>query len=400
MRLPKSLSAISKSSFMKKVIQGTFWLTFGSIMAKGLTALAYLVLARILTVSEYGEYGMVKSTIDNFLIFATMGVGLTATKYISELKDKNKEKASNIMGASLVAVFGLSFIVFLVLVLFSEQIASTVLENTALTMPLVLAGGVLLFISVSGVVNGALLGLQNYKMISVINILQGVLLFGLLCLGGYFYGVVGAVAGNLVAMMIVCAASFFLLKSSVRKFDLSISLRNFKESIRSIYKFAIPASMGMLIVAPTIWILNTLLVNTPNGYRELGVYSAVLVFSLAIRTVNTSLSNALLPMFLDKDMEVTPKKEFFNYHGAWIICLIISLPFILFPEIASVLLGQKYPEEDVVLILELSVLMTILFSAKQGFSRDLIRQDKMWLEFLSTAIFAATTFGWEPLVLQ
>ncbi|WP_432411022.1 oligosaccharide flippase family protein [Rasiella sp. SM2506] len=392
MKQKNKIQLVYKSQFVKKVVQGTFWLTFGSVMAKGLTALAYLVLARILTVSAYGEYGMVKSTIDNFLIFASMGVGLTATKYISELKDENKQKASNILGASLVAVFVLSLVVFLVLLFFSNTIATSILENPSLTMPLILAGGVLLFISVNGVVNGALLGLQRYRKISVINILQGFLLFGLLSLGGYFYGVVGAVGGNLIAMGIVCVISFFMLKSSVQKIDMSISLKKFKESLKTIYKFAIPASLGMLIVAPTIWILNTLLVNTTNGYTELGIYSAVLVFSLAIRTVNTSLSDALLPMFLDKNMEITPKKEFFNYHGAWIICLGISLPFILFPEIASYILGQDYPKREVVLILEMSVLMTLFLSVKQGLSRDLIKKNKMWLSVLSTGIFAATTF--------
>lgn len=373
------------------MVKGTFWLTFGSVMAKGLTALAYLVLARILTVSAYGEYGMVKSTIDNFLVFATMGVGLTATKYISELKDEDKQKASRILGASLIAVTLLSSVVFLVLLLFSNSLATSVLGNESLTIPLILAGAVLLFISVNGVVSGALLGLQSYRNMSVVNIVQGVLLFAFLCLGGYFFGMVGAVAGNLIAMVLVCFISLYILRSSLKVVTMKISLKNLKESLRTIYKFAIPASLGMLVVAPTIWILNTMLVNTPNGYTELGIYTAVLVFSLAIRTVNGSLSDALLPIFLSKDIEITPKKEFFNYHGAWILCLGISLPFIVFPEIATYILGEKYPKEAVILILELSIISTFLISFKQGIHRDLIKKNRMWLSVLSTGIFAVTT---------
>lgn len=390
MKLPSKFKSLQQSPFVKKVVQGTFWLTFGSIIAKGLTAIAYLVLARILTVSAYGEYGMVKSTIDNFLIFASMGVGLTATKYISELKDENKQKASDILGASLLAVAVLSSIIFLLLVFFSSTIATFILENASLTIPLILAGGVLLFISVNGVVNGALLGLQHYRKIAIINIVQGFLLFALLCLGGYYYGIVGAVGGNLIAMAIVCITSLFMLKASAHKVQMRISLKNFKESLKTIYKFAIPASLGMLVVAPTIWTLNTLLVNTPNGYTELGIYSAVLIFSLAIRTVNTALSDALLPMFLSKHMEITPKKEFFNYHGAWIICLGLSLPFIIFPEIVPYILGQKYPEDEVIIILELSILMTLFISFKQGLTRDLIKKNRMWLSVISTSIFAVT----------
>ena len=55
-------------------------------------------------------------------------------------------------------------------------------------------------------------------------------------------------------------------------------------------------------------------------------------------------------------------------------------------------MGQEYPKEDVILILEMSVLMTLFLSVKQGLSRDLIKKNKMWLSVLSTGIFAVTTF--------
>ncbi|MDX1461567.1 MAG: oligosaccharide flippase family protein [Marinirhabdus sp.] len=391
MNSSSNLSNSLKSPFVKKVLKGSFWLTLGSILSKGLVALAYLVLARILTVDAYGEYGMIKSTIDNFLIFASLGVGLTTTKYISELRKEYKEQASSILGTSLLVVGLLSLIVFLVLLLFSDYISSVILSNPTLETPLLLAGGVLIFVAMNGVILGAYLGMQEYRQVAIVNIIQGILLFGLLCAGGYYYGVVGAVLGNLLAMATVSLISFYILRKRVKRIGLKISIADFNSSLKTIYRFAIPASMGMILVAPSVWLLNTWLVNTPNGYYELGVYSAVMVFSMAIRTVNTSLSDTLLPIFLSNDTEYSAKKEFFNYHGPWLVCLAISMPLLLYPEMTLLFLGDKYPADSVIPITIISALMVLFIAPKQGISRDMIKKSRMWLTVLSTGIFVLTT---------
>ena len=102
--LKKRLNIEMLSPFAKKIIEGTFLLTIGTILSRVLLAIAYIILARILTTNEYGQYGMLKSTIDNFLIFASMGIGLTTTKYISEFKNTDKEVASSILGTALITV--------------------------------------------------------------------------------------------------------------------------------------------------------------------------------------------------------------------------------------------------------------------------------------------------------
>lgn len=390
MSLSQIKNKILSSSFIKKLLFGTFWMTFGTLMSRGLLALASIVLARVLTVKEYGEFGMVKSTIDNFLIFASMGIGLTTTKYMSELKDTDKTKASSMLGASLslVAILGIS--VALLICLFSNYISEAFLNNPELTIPLSIGGLTLIFIAINGTQMGALLGFQAYQKNSLSNILQGLFLFIGLVVGGYLYGVEGALLGNLIAIFLVSIVLQILLKKESNKLNIQVNLEDWKTNIKTIYKFAIPASLSTIIVAPTIWVLNSILVNQNNGYSELGLYSAVIIFSTAIQMFNGAISNVLLPIFLSKSEEKSPKKEFFNYFGSWIISIIIALPLIVFPEIVSLILGDKYETDKIVPILGMSIIATLVITNRAGVSRDLIVKNKMWLSVFSMGQWAIT----------
>tara|TARA_R100000306_G_C4379757_1_gene143621 strand:- start:3177 stop:4574 length:1398 start_codon:yes stop_codon:yes gene_type:complete len=366
-------------------------MTLGSLMSRGLLFIASIIIARILTVDEYGELGMVKSTMDNFLIFASMGIGLTTTKYTSELKDTQKDAASSIIGASLSLVLLLSLTVALTISFFSSFISIEILNNGNIELPLIIGGFTLVFIALNGTQMGALLGLQAYKKNSISNIVQGVFLFFGLCIGAYFGGVLGAITGNFIAIIIVTLFLQYLLRKEASKSELNINLKNWKLNTKKIYRFAIPASLSTIIVAPAIWILNSMLVNEPNGYKQLGLYSAIIIFSNAIQLFNGSISNVLLPLLLSKTEEITPKKEFFNYFGSWIISVFLSLPLLILPEIVSFILGANYNLDQVRPILMLSVLSTLIVTNRSGVSRDLIVQNKMWLSVFSMGQWAITT---------
>lgn len=381
----------SKSKFVKKILSGAFWLGLGTILSKFLLALAYIILARIVTAEEYGQYGMLKSTIDNFLIFASMGIGLTTTKYISENKNENPQTASGILGASQLLVLVLGFFVAIFLLVFSNQIAVRMLNSLEMQPLLVVVSFILVITSFNGVQLGALLGLQGYKAVSISNIAQGILLFIGITLGGYIAGVKGAIIGNLLALFCLSITIHFILKKESLKFNIKATLKNWKSHTKIIYKFAIPASLSTFITAPTIWILNTMLVRTPGGYEQLGIYSAVIVFSSAIQMLNGTLGNVLLPIFLSKETEITPKKEFINYFGAWYIAILVALPLLVFPEIVSLIIGDSYNKQVVLPVVSLSLISALIISYRQGISRDLIMKNKMWLSAGNTVQWSLTT---------
>ena len=69
----------------------SFWALFGNFIGKGLSLIAGIAVARFLGSEVYGEYGIIKSTLIMIAIFSSFGLGITATKFIAETKDKNPE---------------------------------------------------------------------------------------------------------------------------------------------------------------------------------------------------------------------------------------------------------------------------------------------------------------------
>ncbi len=379
---------LRKSEFASKVIGGTFFLTIGTVTSKLLMAIAYVILARILTPEEYGEYGMINSTVSNFIIFASLGIGLTTTKYISENKDSNSELASGILGTSLLTVLILGIITSSLLLIFNDFIALQILKSESIKPLLKYAAAILVLTAFNSTQIGALLGLQGYRATSISNISQGVLVTLGIIMGGYYGKTIGAVFGNLLALLCLSFVIQLLLRKENKKFGIKPKLNTWKGDLETIYKFALPASLSSLISSPAMWILYAMLVRTPEGYYQMGIYSAVLLFPNAIRMLNGSLNNVLLPIFLSKETSITAKKEFFNYFGAWIIAIVIGLPFITIPELVPFFVGPKYPKDIVVTVLGYAMVSTLIIALKQGISRDLILKNKMWLSVFSMGQWA------------
>jgi O-antigen/teichoic acid export membrane protein len=134
-----------------------------------------------------------------------------------------------------------------------------------------------------------------------------------------------------------------------------------------------------------------MLVNQPEGYAALGLYSAVLIFGMAIQLFNGAIGNALLPLLLSKSEATSPAKTFFNYFGPWFISIGMALPLLLWPELVSLVLGHKYPIEQVLPVLALVLLSTFIIANRGGIARELIVQNRMWLSVFSMGQWALST---------
>src|SRR5690606_7520498 len=84
------------TSLKKRILSHAFWLLISSILSKFLLLIGTMLVARILGKGEYGELGMIRTTIQMFVVFAGFGIGSTASKFIAENRDDNPEKTLDI----------------------------------------------------------------------------------------------------------------------------------------------------------------------------------------------------------------------------------------------------------------------------------------------------------------
>jgi O-antigen/teichoic acid export membrane protein len=82
-----------------RLASGVFWSTAGAVISRGLMLAAWVLVARMLGKTGYGELGMIQSTVGMFGVFAGFGLGLTATKHVAEFRRSNPDKVCWIMMA-------------------------------------------------------------------------------------------------------------------------------------------------------------------------------------------------------------------------------------------------------------------------------------------------------------
>jgi O-antigen/teichoic acid export membrane protein len=384
---------ILKNKFFHKIFKGSLWLTLGTFLSRFFFSLSFIILARMLTAEEYGEYGIIKSTIDSFLIFATAGLGITSTKFISEFRDN--ANLNYILGSifSLVSITGI--ITCFIIICGADFISVTFLHKPNLSLGLRIASLTLLFASYNAIQLGTLLGFKDFKGQTYINIIQGIVFFIFVVSLASFQRVNGAVLGMLLTMLCTVIFSSYRVWKIGEKNDIYVKLNLKKDNLKKILSFSLPTVASSLIVIPVFWILNVILVNQENGYRELGTYNAVYIIPSLVILMNNIIGNAILPYFLDKEEKNNNKYKFrrnqVNYLINWIVSIFISLILITYPEVISYILSENYPVDKIRIILIISMCSVILISHRQGIARNLILKNKMWLSVYSMFQFSITT---------
>ena len=104
-------------SLRARFARGSAWSLAGQLVAYVLGVVSSALVGRALGVDGYGELGMIQSTVGMFGLFAGMGLGVTNTKHVAELRNNDPARAGRIMGLSLLVsvVSGVAIVALLVL---------------------------------------------------------------------------------------------------------------------------------------------------------------------------------------------------------------------------------------------------------------------------------------------
>src|ERR1035438_1477658 len=87
---------VPAGSLRERFTYGVIWSLAGAVVSRGFLLAASVVCARFLGKEGFGALGMIQSTAGMFGIFAGLGLGLTATKYVSEFRRQDPMRAGRI----------------------------------------------------------------------------------------------------------------------------------------------------------------------------------------------------------------------------------------------------------------------------------------------------------------
>jgi O-antigen/teichoic acid export membrane protein len=287
---------IPEGSLQARFALGAFWSIAGSVISRGFTLVASIVCARLLGKMQFGELGMIQSTVGVFGLFAGLALGLTATKYVAEFRDRDPEKVGRILALSSLVAFFSSAAMALLLIFAAPFLAGKTLASPDLASPLALASGLVFFGALNGAQTGALAGFEAFRTIAAVNIFSGVTSFPLVVMGVWKWGVKGAVGGLVAAMALNWLFNNWAIRKECRRANIKYDFTNSYREMEILHKFSLPAFLASILVGPAWWICNAYLVRQPNGYSQLGVYAAADRWRLLILFVPTSVFGMIVPV--------------------------------------------------------------------------------------------------------
>lgn len=372
---------------------GAFWSFTGTALAKFLVLISGIFCARILGKQGYGEFGMVRSTISLFVTIGFAGLGLTATKYISEYRKTAKERIGSIVYLTNGFALFMGILITAIILLISPYLACDILDAPHLIDDL-RVGALLLFVTViNGAQVGVLSGFENFKAIALNTLWGSIAECSFMLLGAWFYGVFGAILGYGVGFAVLYTFNRISINRLLDIEGISVSRRNFnKTDLSLLYKFSLPAALSSMMVVPTYWIVRSMLVRH-NGFEELAVYEAADHWKIIILFIPSAISQVVLPILSsslgegkDKFWKILKMNIYLNAGVAFVLVLLVGgcSPLIMG------LYGNGYDDTCTLIILAIS---TIFNSIATVVGLSISSRAKMWTGATFNFLWALMVVG-------
>ncbi len=295
--LPRQvLTALPRNSIRGRFARGAFWSLAGSVASQALNFSASVATARLLGKVFFGELGMVRATVAMLGVFAGIGLGMTAGKHVAEFRTKDPTRAGRMIGLAASMTWITSSLMALLVLLMAPMMAGWVMNAPTLVVELRWACLLLLFSAVNGAQIGALSGLEDFRTISIVNVVQGLANLVLTVAGVLLMGLKGAVIGLGAAMAVTCLVTNLFLRRRCKAQGIHISLLGLRTEFTTLWKFSIPVFLSGIWILPVEWAMAALIVRQVGGFAEFGLFNGAKQYYAIILYLPSIISNTTMPI--------------------------------------------------------------------------------------------------------
>jgi O-antigen/teichoic acid export membrane protein len=376
-------------SLRGRFARGAVWSLIGAVISQGSMLAASIITARLLGRVVFGEYGIIQATVGMFGIFAGMGLGLTATKYVAELRVIDPGRAGRIIAIGTAVAIGTATIAAVVLLATAPWLAARTLNAPQLSADLRIATGVLFLNALSGMQTGVLAGFEAFRTIARVNLIRGVLTFPLAVSGVLLWNLHGAVMALVAATAVGWILNHFAIHAECRRNRVPISWERFWSERDILWRFSLPAFLCGAMTSPAMWVASSILVNQPHGYAEMGIFSAANQLRTAVAFLPSLFSQPLLSMLSNVgagNLRSFNKLLRANLLLSFGLSALISAPIILCSSWIMKAYGPDFLIGRPVLVL--LVVATVISSTAAVIGQAIASLDKMWWGFILNSVWA------------
>ncbi len=256
----------------KETFQNFIWRAMQIFSKEGITFIIFIITAKLLSPESFGTYIYVFSIILLLVTIGDFGISIATSKFVAEYLVDKKNEIRNIIGNSVIIGLLISLLVSILLILFGKIFFSQYYNYILFTIPLIF------LIPLVSIYDGVYRGLKNFKQLSIMSLITGILS---ILLSYYFikeYGIYGALLSQIFYYLFLQILLTFNLKTS-------INLQIKKDMLKTIlgYGFLIGiANIGYFLYTR----MDLIILGHYNYIDEIGYYEIInKIFQLLIMPV-------------------------------------------------------------------------------------------------------------------
>lgn len=385
------------NEYARRFVEGGAIVFTGVLIAGLLGFIVRMVLARSLTVSEYGLFYGIVAFFSFFIAFRNLGLENALVKYISEFAAKKQLiNLKSIMVFVLWIEITIGIAISSVIFIFSAQIAESLFGTLDAVLLIKILSIWFLMGALFSFLQAVFRGYQEmsvYTAIYVANTLL-ILLLTLLLVNWAGLGVAGAAWAYLGAILIVCGTGiFYIIKRHGCVFRVKTHIT--KPFAKKILIFSISAflvGIGSTIITTT----DTIMITAFRTLNEVGLYQVVQPISLLLRSLVSTLAVVLLPMISElwakKEKEMLTSAIHFLFKFSYVLVIPAIFIFLVFPDnVLCLFFGPAFLEgsrtlQILTLVIVPYTLVTVLNQAALGTGNPFISTKT--IAFMATINFS------------
>lgn len=375
------------ANIKQRMTRGALWTLTGTALGKLLVLAAGMACAHLMSQTTFGELGMVRSTINMFVVFGSAGLGVTATHFIARYRQDDAMHAASIIRLSNAFAWLMGGCLMVAMACCGRHLAANVLHAPHLYTSFILGGIMLLGATINGALNGILTGLEDFKAIAQCTLCGSVAEALLMTLGAWLFRLEGAIVGFGLGIFVLYACYRYAAHKALQRENIPTHAAIRRDDWMLLLRFSLPAALSALTVTPVFWALRTMIVRH-EGYSELALFEAADQWKVAVMFVPVAISQIALPI-LSSMRQASTFQQTLHLH-LWLIGIIsalLSLAMIVAAPLLMVCFGKDYGDTTTLTLLALSVVFACMANVIE---MAIYSIGKMWTALAFNIAWGAT----------
>ena len=351
---------------------------------------AAILCARFLGKGGFGRFSIVQTTANTLSVLAGLGLSVTATRYVADLRLSDPERTGRIIGLSWLIALASGAGLTIGSIACAPWMARSLLHDPHLTTSLRIASLLILVNAMLSFQNGALAGFEAFRSLTSNSLLSGIISFPLILLGVWRWGINGALVGTALSLLVRWALNEHVLRAVCRNASIVMNISEPWSESGIFWKFSLPALLASLAIAPVLWICNLMIVRSPHGFQQMALYAGADRWRVIILFIPSALFRSALPMLSNLHRENPAGYKRVAQANLWVNMVLVVIPVCLFASFSKVIMesyGASFRSGWPILVV--LCLATIPEALNTILGYPLVVSGKMWSRFMFDLLLSA-----------